>query len=396
MRVLHVLPTLDPAAGGPVEAARLYSSQTGPGCEIEILSLDEDDAPWRSQWSVPVHSGGTLYTKYRYSPAATRWLSREVSRFDAVVVHGIWHYHLPAVWRACRRSHVPYFVILHGMLNPWFKRAYPLKHLKKWLFWRAAVGRAIEDAAAVLFLCEEERRLANQTFQLKPRGEAVAPLGIRPVEGTSELFLHRHPELRSKRLLLFLGRICFMKGCDLLIDAFASVANDDPRAHLVIAGPDHEGWQTELTRRADRHGLGSRVTWTGPLYANLKWSALAAADLFLLPSRCETFPVAVLEALACGCPVLITEEVNTWPTVRAAGAGLVCRSTTESVSIALAEWLALHEFRAGDYRRRALQCFRDHYQLDFAFEEHLNAIRTYTGREPLLSKASAAVSSPCA
>src|SRR4051794_29671257 len=120
MRILHVVHTLNPDGAGSVEAARLYSLMSSPACRIEVLSLDDDVTPWRSYWPVPVHSAGRTFSSYRYAPGLVQWLREHACRFDAVVVHGIWHYHLPAVWRALRSRPIPYFVILHGMLNPWF------------------------------------------------------------------------------------------------------------------------------------------------------------------------------------------------------------------------------------------------------------------------------------
>lgn len=383
MKVLHVVHTLDPSGAGSVEAARLYSLLSGPNCEIEVLSLDHNVTPWQANWPVPVHCAGKAFSAYRYSPSLVRWLRDQAPRFDAVVVHGIWHYHLLAVWCALRFGPVPYFVVLHGMLNPWFRRTYPFKHLKKTIFWHAAVHRAIADAAAVLFLCEEERRLAGETFNLNLRGEALVPLGtcVEPV--SPELFFDQFPDLRSKRLLLFLGRVCFMKGCDLLLDSFAGVAQRYPDTHLVVCGPDEEQWQRDLIRRASHLGLRGRVTWAGPLYGDMKWSALNASDLLVLPSRCETFPITVLEALACGLPVLITEEVNIWPAVREASAGFVCRPTTDSVHEAMDKWLAMGSSERSVYREHALQCFTRNYELQSAFAKHVDALRVHMSKTPI-------------
>jgi glycosyltransferase involved in cell wall biosynthesis len=381
MRVLHVVHTLDPAGAGSVEAARLYALLSGDSCRIEVLSLDDDVAPWRAAWPVPVHSAGRAYTSYRYAPSLAPWLRENATRFDAVVVHGVWHYHLPAVSRALRVAAIPYFVILHGMLNPWFKRAYPLKHFKKVLFWRASAQRAIAGAAGVLFLCEEERRLARQAFSLNLQGEALVPLGIRVEETSPELFFDRFPTLRSKRLLLFLGRICFMKGCDLLLDALARVARNHGDVNLVMCGPDQEHWQRDLIRRAGELGIDGRVTWAGPLYGGMKWSALAAAELFVLPSRCETFPISMLEALGSGVPVLVTKDVNIWTAVDGEKAGLVCDATADSISESIGAWLAKDLIERGEFRNRARACFVKHYELSAAFEKHTAVLRAHLRRK---------------
>jgi glycosyltransferase involved in cell wall biosynthesis len=375
MRALHVVHTLDPAGAGAVEAARLYAGVSDAGYSTEVLSLDQDAAPFRASWPVPTHSVGQTYTAYRYAPGLVPWLRSNSARFDAVIVHGIWHYHLVGVSRALHGGAVPYFVILHGMLNPWFKRTYPLKHLKKSLFWHGAVRAALRHAAAVLFLCEEEHRLARLTFPLDQMTKVFTGLGTKIQQHSAELLIERHPECRSRRLLVFLGRICHTKGCDLLMEAFARVAGDHPSAHLLLCGPDEERCQSGLMRLASKLGIANRITWPGPLYGELKWAALAAADLFVLPSRCEAFPITVLEALGCGKAVLITEDVNIHPTIGNSGAGLVCKTTVASISAALDQWLAMSSDMRQAFGIRARECFAKNYTLDRAARAHVAAIR---------------------
>lgn len=377
MKVLHVLTTIDPAGAGPVEAARLYCSSSRGDYRAEVLTLDNDITAWRNSWPVPVHAIGHSRMYGRYSSALTSWLQEHASRFDAVVVHGVWGYHLIGVWKALRGGGVPYFLICHGMLNPWFRRTYPLKHLKKAAAWSLLVRRAVAGAASILYLCEEERRLALSNFRIDCPREAFAPLGTLVSSVGPGVFFEKHPLLRGKRIVLFLGRICYMKGCDILLDAFSGFASDNPGMQLVMCGPDHEGWQRDLVRKAAALGISDRVTWTGPLFGKSKWSALAAAELFALPSRCETFPVSVIEALACGTPVLITRDINIYPSVQSSSAGIVCDSNVESLRGALARWLAADQTERAAFRQRALECHSRHFSLDVALERHSAAIRSY-------------------
>jgi glycosyltransferase involved in cell wall biosynthesis len=146
-------------------------------------------------------------------------------QFDAVIVHGIWQYSSFGVWRALAGTDTPYFVFPHGMLDPWFKRTYPLKHLKKLLYWPWAEYRVLRDAAAVLFTSEEERRLARESFALYRCREVVVNFGTAApenLERAREVFFGTHPQLRNRRFLLFLGRLHVKKGCDLLINIVAA------------------------------------------------------------------------------------------------------------------------------------------------------------------------------
>jgi hypothetical protein len=125
-----------------------------------------------------------------------------------VIVEGIWHYHAFATRRALRSTGTPYFVYPHGMLDPWFKRTYPIKHLKKWAYWPGADYRVLGNAKAVLFTTEQERLLARQSFWLYQANEVVVGYCTSAPPGDSEqqreLFLSRFPQLRGQRILLFL------------------------------------------------------------------------------------------------------------------------------------------------------------------------------------------------
>src|SRR5438046_5310338 len=219
------------------------------GVQIEIVALDKPDSPWLRDQSLTVHALGPGLTRYRYSRALPKWLKEHRDKFDCVIVHGIWQHHSFAVWQRFHKTAVPYFVFSHGMLDPWFKRTFPLKHLKKWLYWPWTDYRVLRDAAAVIFTSEEERSRARRSFWLYRAKEKISPLGIeepRPAGPEARhLFLAKFPEVEKMRMLLFLGRIHPKKGCDLAIDALPRRASGEA-VLLVIAGPDQVGWLRRL------------------------------------------------------------------------------------------------------------------------------------------------------
>lgn len=335
--------------------------------EIEIAACDPPDASWLAVSGLHIHALGRGKLAYGYTPRLLPWLRANAPRYDAVIVHGIWQYHSFGTWRALQGMNTPYFVLTHGMLSPWFKRRYPLKHLKKWAYWPWGDYRVLRDARAVIFTCEEERLLARQSFWLYQANEAVAGYGTSdpPVVG-GEAFIRVHPHLQDKRIVLFLSRLHKVKGCDLLLNAFAQAAGLDERLHLVMAGPDQTGWQTSLQGQARRLGIEQRVTWPGMLVGDLKWSAYQAADVFVLPSHSENFGVVVAEALACGLPVLISDKVNIWREVMDAGAGLIEADTNAGTAALLQRWLATPPPEATTMRALARACFDDHFEVSRA------------------------------
>jgi glycosyltransferase involved in cell wall biosynthesis len=228
MNILHVISSVDPRGGGPIEGIRqLAAAHARAGHATEVACIDAP-GPDAATYPFPVHRLGPPVTHYRYSARLLPWLKANAPRYDAVVVNGLWQYGSYAAWRACRETRTPYFVFTHGMLDPWFKRTYPAKHLKKWLFWPWADYRVLRDARAVLFTCEEERLLARQSFWLYRCNEVVVNFGTAAppddAAGQRAAFLARFPALAERENVLFLSRIHEKKACDLVIRAYAEAA----------------------------------------------------------------------------------------------------------------------------------------------------------------------------
>ena len=373
MKLLHIIGTLDPTYGGPVEALRQLSKAiTGLGHEVEVVTLDSPTDPWISQFPVIVHPLGPSKGKYRYNKYLIKWLKNNARRFDKITVNGIWQYQSFATWLASRNNLFKYSVFVHGALDPWFKQTYPFKHLKKWLYWPWTEYRVLRDAEAVLFTSEEEKRLASKSFWLYKANEVVVNYGIgtpilNPVK-QKNIFFNEFPELRDKRLILFMSRIHQKKGCDLLIEAFSRIANVDPKLHLLFAGPDQSGLTPVLRNLASNLKIDQRITWTGMISNDLKWGAFQAAEVFALPSHSENFGVAAVEALACGLPVLISNKVNIWREIKEDGAGLVSLDNIDGVNQILKTWLSLNPSEKQAMSFNAIECFNKRFEIKFVAE----------------------------
>ena len=368
MRILQIVQTLDVSTGGVARAVILLSEALARARHaVEIVTLEHSNTAAAGVTSLKVHALGTGAAGYGYAPDVLPWLRANSQRFDAVIVNGMWQYPGLATWRAFAGSSPPYYVFPHGMLDPWFKRTYPLKHLKKWLYWPWAEYLILRDARAVIFTSEEERLQARESFWLYRCRERIAPLGMEePPVASPDEFLARWPELRDKRIVLFLGRLHPKKGCDMLIDAFARAAAEDPQTILVMAGPDHEGWATTLREQAGGAGIAERVVFTGMLEGSMKWAALRAADVFVLPSHQENFGLSVAEALACGLPVLMSNRVNIWREVQEDGAGFIEADDAPGSERLLRRWFETPEAERAAMRRRARECFTNRFEIGHA------------------------------
>lgn len=366
MNILHVTSSLDPRHGGVAEALRQFAvALVRQGHRTEIAVGDAPGAPWLEGYPVATHPLGPTRGSYQYISGLRKWLAAHRERYDCVISHGLWQHHGYAAWQALRGTDTPRFVFAHGMLDPWFKRAHPLKHLKKWLYWPWGEYRVLRDARAVFFTCEEERRLARESFWLYRCQEAVANLGLAepPVgaERQKAAFFARFPQLAGKRLLLFLGRLHPKKGLDLLLAAWQPQAD----WRLVIAGP------------GDALPAGDDIVWAGMLQGDEKWGAFRAAEAFALPSHQENFGLAVVEALSCGCPVLISHKVNLWREIEADGAGLVAADDLAGTRDTLRRWQALGAGERGAMRASARRCYESRFQIDEATRGLVGQLRAF-------------------
>lgn len=368
-RILHVVVSVDPALGGVAESIRARGVQLkSMGHIVEVVSLDDPQDASISGYELTLHALGKGRGPWNYHPNLVGWLRENCKRFDAVIVDGIWQYHVLAVRRALQNTRVPYYVFTHGMLDPWFKHTYPLKHLKKWLFWPWCEYLTLKSAKAVLFTCEEEMRLASQSFWLYDVNPIVVPFGTTPPpENKSELrdsFFANYPQLADKPLLVYLGRIHEKKGGDLLIEAFGQVAQNHPDVQLAMIGPGEETLIHRLKHRSLQLGVADRVHWLGMLRGDNKWAALYAADLFVLPSHQENFGIAVVEALACGKPVAISNKVNIWREVQSKGAGMVENDTVEGTARALASFLSQDSLQLAVLETRAKSTYAEQFSIE--------------------------------
>lgn len=370
LRILHAIGSVNPASGGPLEGVKqLAKINTSYGHTVEVLTLEDPASPWVGLMGRTVHAMGPGITAFGFCPRLVPWLRANRRNYDVVIVNGIWGYNAFGVWRALRGTDTPYYVYTHGMLDPWFKYRYPLKHLKKWLFWPWATFPVLRDAKGVFFTCEEERQLARKSFWLYDCNEIVVNYGTPGVPDPNKdygaAFLEKWPTLRAFRRFVFLGRVHPKKGPDILIEALARLQKRgkwDPKSmRLIMAGPTDGAYAARLQALATALGVGESIVWTGMLLGDDKWGVLQCAEAFVLPSHQENFGIAVAESLSVGVPVLISKAVNIWSDIVADGAGLVGEDTVDGFEQQITTWLGLSASETQHMRRCAKRCFETRY-----------------------------------
>jgi glycosyltransferase involved in cell wall biosynthesis len=332
MKILHVIANLAPRYGGPSKACwEMARAVAQLGHQVSIYTTNQD-GPGELEVPLdrPVQRDG-VEVRYFSIQAPRFWgtslplalaLKRKIPASDLVHIHSLYLFHDLVAGHWCRRYAVPYLMRPHGTLDPFIHRRH---RWRKRLMEIVFEDRNIRRAAALHFTTAEEEKLAAPfTFQTPG---LVVPLGIN-WEEFAELpepgeFRRRHPEIGDKAIILFFGRVNFKKGLDILARAFGAVARRREDVHLVIAGPDNEGWGARVRTWLAEEGMGARTTFTGMLLGPEKLAVLRDAGLFVLPSYSENFGLAVIEAMAAGLPVIISDQVNIWREVQAAGAGRV-------------------------------------------------------------------------
>jgi glycosyltransferase involved in cell wall biosynthesis len=274
------------------------------------------------------------HSYYCFSLSLAAALKRTVAGYDLVHIHSLYRFSTTAAAHYCRAYGVPYIMRPHGTLDPY---TFHQHRFKTRLYEAVFDRRDLKLADAVHFTAQDEMELAS-TLGIEMKG-VVAPLGVeldRPGLGSDkERFSARWPETKGKFIILFLGRLTSKKGLDLLAKSMGAICRQRDDIHLVIAGPDDEGYGAQVRQWLAGEGVSSQCTFTGMLSGRDKAEAFAAATIFVLPSYSENFGIAVIEAIACGVPVVISNRVNIWREIAAARAGAVVDCNASALTNAI-------------------------------------------------------------
>lgn len=251
-------------------------------------------------------------------------LKCHVAQSDIVLIHSIYRFTSTMAAYYCRKYNVPYILRPHGTLDPFL--VYRRRRFLKWAYINLFERINFKFAAAIQYSCQMEEIVAR-SFIVTAAPSIVILEGIDLKEYATlpprGILRARYPELVNKTLILFLGRFHQKKGLELLIDAFSLVASRYPNVHLVLAGSGDQDYTKHITQRLNDVELAHRSTITGQLDDDEKLAVLADADIFALSSHGENFGLAVVEAMACGLPVLISDKVGIGSDVAEYEAGIV-------------------------------------------------------------------------
>lgn len=355
MRVAQVVPMFSNRFGGPVtmvaDAAEVLQQQ---GLDVTIFATDLGKAPWAKDWRAVLpeelpHNADVLdYELFPvefphrllYSPKLAERLDEVVGDFDLVHIHSLWLHPQYAGQKAARKHGVPYVVSLHGALDPYLRRRGRARKAATSLLWQNAM---LKHAEIIHVTTQAEQELTDDVASGVPR--VIVPNGtwvdrLAPAGADGARFRQQHLGGFDGPLILFLGRINFKKGLEVLIASMPRVLRDVPDAQLAIVGPDDENLLSELEAQVDALNLQDKITFTGALYGTDRTDAFDAADVWALSSHSENFGIAAIEAMSAGCATVISPAVNLADEVIAAEAGVVADLDPEKFGAAMSALLA--------------------------------------------------------
>lgn len=371
MKILMVIPALGSVYGGPSKSVLELAQALGNrGIEVDVIAttangtdtLDVPTQTWikENSYRLQYFPYWNLFD-YKFSLALTYWLFNHVKDYHIVHTNAIFSYPvLPAYW-ACQKHNVPYIVAPRGMLEPW---ALAYKSWKKNLYYTLWEKPSLQKAKAIQMLASTEAERVKQLELKTPL--VIIPNGLHREEievlPEPDIFYQQFPHLKEKQLILFLGRIDPKKGLDLLAPAFARVHCQFPNTHLVIAGPDNINYMRTAKTYFAEEGCLKYVTFTGILTGELKYSALASADVYVAPSYSEGFSMSVLEGMGSGLPCVITTGCN-FPEAGEKQAALVVDIDAQAITDGLL-WCLNNPQQAEEMGNRARQFIINNYTWD--------------------------------
>lgn len=348
MKILHLTPTYYPAYrnGGPVLSVHnLNKWLVKRGVEVTVYTTNVDGA---YGLNVPlgqevVIDGVKVYyfpvnclpKKWSYSREFHRFLVKNIRHFDLIHITSVFLAFSALGGYYARKFHKPYVISPRGSL---MEEPLKKKFLKKSFYIALWERYNLKLADLIHFTAENEKK---EYFKLgfPTKNFVVIPNSFDDSEFQQLIdvknFKKKFGLTSDKKIILFLSRINWKKGFDTLIPALAEVGQKEPRALLLICGGDDEKYRRVVEALVREYHAESMVKFTDMVTGSDKIAALAAAEIFVLPSYSENFGMAVVEAMYAGLPVVITQEVGISPQIKKNQAGLIIKKDIHELSEAI-------------------------------------------------------------
>lgn len=320
MKILQLNPSFYPAFGygGTVRVAyELSRGLVQRGHYVTVFTTDVYEKNKRLKYNNPSIVDGIKIYRFRNISNWLAWrryhtplsliptAKQKVKEFDVIHIHVFRSFINIPVCHYAKKYGIPYVLQAHGSL-PRIIQKQRLKRLYDWV-WGDGI---LKDASKVIALTKTEAEqykkmgVEEDKIEIVPNGIDLSEYENLPKKGE---FRRKYSIRENERIVLYLGRIYKIKGIDLLVKAFSDLIKELDDVRLVIVGPD-DGFLSILKKQIENLKISDKVLFTGPLYERDKLEAYIDADVYVLPSVYEIFGITVLEACACGTPVIVTDQ----------------------------------------------------------------------------------------
>lgn len=347
VKVLYVTPLYEAAwafGGGAIKAVgQLCRGLAKKGVDITVYTTDADgkggyfDVPLQTALNV----GGVKVCYFHcsfgakdafYSRSLAEHLDKTVKNFALVHVSAFWQFIQVSVSRACKKFNIPYVVSTHGCLMDW---GLGRKRWKRFPYWYLFTRPTLLRANAIHYVSNGERVKSQKRFKNSIQSYIVPNcLNLEDYVLQTDKIADFRNSLRIPRdafIVSFLSLIRPRKGLELLIKAFSHLGAEN--VFLLIGGAvESRKYLKSLKTIIQNYNLNSKVMWLGLIKPQELSSFYGASNLFVLPSFEEAFGMVVVEAMACGVPVLVSREVPIWQEIVQDQAGLTVNFSPEDIA----------------------------------------------------------------
>jgi len=356
MKILCVIPSYFPAFqyGGPIAsvhnlnkalvkkeiAVTVYTTNVGLKGKVltnQEINLDGVKVTYFTFFKIFEFTGPT---GWQFSLSMTKALKENIPRFDLVYLSAIWNYPTAVAAHYCRKYKKPYIIAPRGIFYPY---TFNKKVWKKWPYYKLISKRDMEKASAIHYTTRDELERGHPFLGLRNNKTFIAPNGVDLSEFNNlpprENLRNKYPILKDKKVILFLSRLDWKKGLDILAKAYGIIAKQRNDVHLLIVGDGQKSFREIVKKWFRDEGVLDRVVFAGMLTGREKLESFSGSDVFVLPSHSENFGMAIVEAMACGLPVVITNTIGIHQEITEAKAGLVVPCDALKLSEAVTEVL---------------------------------------------------------
>lgn len=378
IKLLRIISTLDPRYGGPSRSIVDSSvSLVMKGIKVDIVTNDPPGSKFYRGNKINVINIGSKFFSKSFNPFLFFWVLKNKKKYSDYIIHGIWEFNTIIAKILLKKK---YYVFIHGQLDPYFKNE-KFNNIKKNFYWFLIEKRNLLDAKSILLTSENEKKLLNNTYvNTKGIKRKVVNYGIQEPQlnfkKITKKFDTKFKLLKNKKFFLFLGRFHKKKGCEIILHSMKKIIEKNNKIYLLMAGPKND-YRSKLIILSKKLKINKNIIWTDFLQNDFKWASIKRCYAMVLPSHGENFGVSVVESLALGKTVLISNKVNIFNYIKKTRSGLVSTNNVNNFSKIMIKFIDLDIDKKKELNLNAKRCFKKYFDFNNSNEKLISLLKKY-------------------